>query len=473
MTGGPALTSRGPDFFSMSYIQSRPIGLLGDVPRTIGALCRAGFQSYPLDYFYGVELGRNNNIGRAKLENVQLSFTDSEGCSYPGTGTLHLLLWSVGFVVLRLTFNDEGLNRPDRRFRSWFKDMHGLEHDLPEGQGLIGLWSADLAGMRLEVNGGVRRFFDLISAGIHEYLQGRPLVPADLSSVAQTADRSIEYAESRVERGELRFAYPSTFGSHSELMWSSPRKRPRKPEAWIPGLMGSGMDGERMACDIDEHAPQRWWYLSDFQSIFVACAEAPSLEAGVCDVTRASMIEYIAYRRGALLQIRRETHQITAERQRVQKAIVADWMWLASAVTDDYVLGGWSSTLFERVRQRFHSFEGIRNIFDLEAQVSRNIEAFQGRLDAESDRIGVVTGVLFGIVAATALVPVGQLAVQLIFHLRGGYADFPDYHPLVFLGVIVAMISVVGVASWLMLRRARSLSPPKMPARRHIPRRGD
>jgi hypothetical protein len=189
-------------------------------------------------------------------------------------------------------------------------------------------------------------------------------------------------------------------------------------------------------------------------------------KADVYDITRANMIEYIAYRRGALMAIQRETLGITAERRRVARAKVADWMWLASAVTNDYVLGGWSSTLFERIRQRFIAFEGLRDIFTLEAQVSKNIDAFQGRLDAESDRIGIVIGVLFGIVAATALVPLGQLVVQLAFHLRGSYSSFPDNHPLAFLAIITTMISIVGIISWLMLRRARSLKPPRAPVRR-------
>lgn len=472
MTGLRGLGGRGPDFFSISYVQSRPISLVRDVRQTIGVLCRGGFQSYPLDYFYDVQLDRNSHIGRAKLSDVRLSFRDGEGSPQLLTGALHLLLWSVGFVVFRLVFNDEGVIRPDHAFRSWFKAMHGLEHDLPEGQGFVGLWSAEFAGKRLEVSGGVRRFFDLMGAATHEYLQGRSVAPEELSSIASSAQRSLEYSVSLVRKGELRFPYACTFGSYSELLWASSRSRPRKPDAWIPELMGSGAEGERQACDIDEHASDRWWYLSEFQSIFVTCDQAPKTQAGVYDVMRTSMIEYIAYRRGALMAIQRETHQITAERQKVQKARVADWMWLASAVTDDYVLGGWSSTLFERVRRRFQSFEGLRNIFDLEAQVSRNIDAFQGRLDAESDRIGVVTGVLFGIVAATALVPLGQLAVKFIFHLRGSYTNFPDNHPLVFLGVIMVMIGVVGMVSWLMLRRTRSLRPPKVPIRRFIWRRG-
>src|SRR6266567_5505579 len=142
-------------------------------------------------------------------------------------------------------------------------------------------------------------------------------------------------------------------------------------------------------------------------------------------------------------------------------ARVADWMWLISALTNDYVLGGWSATMFERFRRKYREFEGVRNLFGLEAQVYSNIETFQGRLDAERDRIGVISGILFGIVAATALVPLGELLVIFSFHLgKNSYANFPNDYPLAFTGIVIGMLGLVGFACWRMLRHAGSLRPP-------------
>lgn len=452
---------KGPDLFSISFVQSRPIALLEDVPRTIAVLQRGGFVQYPLDYFYDMQLERNNHIGRAVLSGVRLSLVDSKGKTQVVTGSLHVLVWSVGFAVFRLTFNDDGLTRPSMRFLSWFKAMHALEHDFaPDGSDKR-IWAVQFGDISLRACGGVRRFFDLMGFAIHEYLCGRELLVDSLSSIAHDMELSLHYAENLTAKGELRFPYVCTFGSHSEMIWSRPHSLPRDPAVWIPTLMGSGAEGERTATNVDEQFHGKWWYLSEFQSILVKTETSPHVTADVYDTTRTSMIEYIAYRRGGLMAIQRETYGITAERRVVRKTQVADWMWLLSAITNDYVLGGWSSTLFERVRQKFLAFDGLRNIFDLEAQVAKNIDAFQGRLDAESDRTGVITGVLFGIVAATALVPVGQLAVQFTFRLRGTYSNFPDNYPLAFLGIIAAMIAVVGVISWGLLRRTRSLRPPK------------
>jgi hypothetical protein len=452
---------RGPDRFSISFVQARPIALLTDIPRTMAALEQGGFRKYPLDYFYDTQLERNDHIGRAVLDRVTLSLADHKGNLQTFTGNLHLLIWSVGFVVFRLTFNDEGLARPSTGFLRWFKAMHALEHDLaPDGSDKR-IWTAEFNGSVLQACGGVRRFFDLIAYAVHEHLCGRQLFVDKLSSIAHDMELSFRYLENLTAKGELRFPYVCTFGSHSEMIWNSSRTLPKDPDAWIPTLMGSGLEGERMAANIDEHISGKWWYLSEFQSIVVKAETAPQIEADVYDGVRTSMIEYIAYRRGGLMAIQRETYGITAERRIVRKREVADWTWLLSAVTNDYVLGGWSSTLFERVRQRFLAFDGLRNMFDLEAQVSKNIDGFQGRLDAESDRTGVITGVLFGIVAATALVPVGQLVIQHAFHLRGTYSNFPDNYPLVFLAVIAAMIAIVGAVSWGLLRRTRSLRPPR------------
>lgn len=461
MVSQHALSGHGPDSFSISFVQARPLALLGDVPRTVARLQRGGFVAYPLDYFYDMQLDRRNHLARARLDGIQLSFKDKNGADFTATGSLHVLIWSVGFLVFRLTFNDQGFARPDEKFLSWFRLMHALEHDLASGDGGERTWHAEFGGKPLRSCGGVRRFFDLMGYAIHEYLCGRSILADDLLFVSESMDRSFYYAEKLAATGELRFPYVSTFGSYSEMIWNSPGTLPRSPGTWVPKLMGSGMEGERAATDIDSHIPGRWWYLSEFQSILVTTGATPPLKDGVYDITRASMIEYIAYRRGGLMAIQRETYGVTAERRTVKKTEVADWMWLLSAVTNDYVLGGWSSTLFERVRLKFLEFEGLRNIFDLEAQVSKNIDAFQGRLDAESDRIGVVTGVLFGIVAATALVPIGQLAVQYTFHMHGTYSSFPDNYPMAFLGVIVVMIAIVGIISWGMLRRTRSLRPPR------------
>jgi hypothetical protein len=435
------------------------------VPEMVGLLEAAGFRECPLDYFYDAQVTRRRHAARVALDEVQLSvLRDDEQDRFIAVGSLHVLLWSVGFMVLRLTFTDTGMQRPCDGFRQWFKVMHGLEHDFPVDPMArpCSMWAAEVGGVPIAIRGGVRRFFDAAGGAIHEILHERRVQGAAVTAWAASGDAAMDHAEDLIRRGELRYAQPVTFGSHSELIWRCQRTLPRDPDAWVPELIGSGAEGELIATNVDEPLKRKWWYISEFQSILVDATEELAPDGEVFDTTRAEMIEYIAYRRVGLMAIQRETSSITAERQSVAGARVADWMWLMSALTNDYVLGGWSGTMFARVRHKFLSFEGVRNLFGLEAQVENNIRAFQGRLDAESDRIGVITGVLFGIVAATALVPLGELFVIFVFGLgKKAYANFPDQYPLAFTGVIVGMLAVVGLISWQMLRHANSLRPPK------------
>ena len=197
----------------------------------MSALERGGFKPYPLDYFYDMQLDQRNHIARAELEKVRLSFTDFKGREATATGTLHILVWSVGFVVFRMTLNDDGLNRPSHDFRTWFRSMHSLEHDLAPGIGPERTWMAEFGGCTLRARGGIRRFFDLVGYAMHEYLCARRIFADEISHAASTMEGSIHYAENLVAKGELRFPYATTFGSHSEMIWNSPDRLPRIPQA--------------------------------------------------------------------------------------------------------------------------------------------------------------------------------------------------------------------------------------------------
>lgn len=463
----------GPDFFSISYIQGRPFQRDLGLVESVRILQRAGFEAVPLDYFFDLQANRRNHVARIKLGNIKLSLPGEDGeDAFTATGSLHVLLWSVGFMIFRLTFTDSGMRRPADDFLNWFKGMHGLEHDLVVdfSSTKTPIWTAVIADSEAHALGGVRRFFDVVGNAVHECLLGRKPQLELLARWARSNESALDRAEELVARGELRYAHPATFGTHCEMIWRSSHGRPRDPGSWIQQMIGSGLEGQFIAANVDEQISDKDWYVSEFQSIFLGTCDEPLPDGSdVHDLTRAEMIEYIAFRRVGLMAIQRETQQITAERSPVESARVADWMWLLSAVTNDYVLGGWSATMFERFRQRYLNFEGVRNLFGLEAQVTSNISAFQGRLDAGSDRIGVVTGVLFGIVAATSLVPIGELLVTFIFHLdMNKYPNFPNVYPLAFLGIVVAMLALVSAVSWQLLRHSSLLRPP----RAHVRQKG-
>lgn len=438
--------------------------MLGRTSDSVAALTPFGFEEIPLDWFYDVQVSRRKHVARLKLPKVTLSLElKDEEHAFVAKGTLHILIWSVGFMIMRLTITDHGMQRPDDDFIGWFKAMHRLEHDLDVWPGCKAdpLWMTRIGNTDLYATGGVRRFLDVVGNAIHEILRGRTVQPDIFSAWASGPERALDHAEELVRRGELRYPYPVTFGSHSEMIWRSTHSLPPDLDKWISKLIGSGAEGELLAANVDEHLDHIWWYIAEFQSIFVRTSDEIHSEDQVHDITRAQMVEYITYRRAGLMAVQRETQQITAERLPVEGARVADWMWLMSALTNDYVLGGWSATMFERFRRKYRDFEGVRNLFSLESQVYSNIESFQGRLDAESDRIGVITGVLFGIVAATALVPLGELLVIFLFHLsKNSYANFPNNYPLAFVAIVIGMLGLIGFVCWRLLRHARSLRPP-------------
>lgn len=473
---GHGLAEFGPDFFSISYVQGRPMSRARAIPEVVARLAEAGFRKRELDHFFSSHVGIRGHVARIVLDDVRLSMAGEEGDDQPfqARGSLHVLLWSVGFMVMRLTFTDAGMRRPAKEFRTWFKQMHGLEHELSPGTASYhgSTWSATMGTASIEIAGSVRRFFDGVGAAMHEVLHGRRPETRAVAAWAADSDAAREHAESLVSSGELRYPNPVTFGTHSELIWSSADALPRDPGSWIPQLFGSGAEGPLIATNVDESLPGRWWFLSEFQSIIADVSSSAPQGPEVLDATRAEMVEYLTYRRAGLNAIQLESASLAAERRPVDGTRVADWMWLMSALTNDYVLAGWSGTMFARLRYRLTAFEGVRNLFGLEDQVKSNIAAFQGRLDAESSRIGVITGVLFGIVAATALVPLGELLVIYAFGLgRNAYANFPQDYPAAFVAVVIGMLGLVGGLSWLLLRQSRLLRPPRVDRPRHLFRR--
>ncbi len=440
-----------PDEFSFSLIQCRPEHLDLHGARSVARLLDAGFVEEPLDWFYDAQVNDRGHVRRLRLDGVRVRVADLAGRPLDAAAQLHLLVWSIGFAVYRLSVPGAGVDAPRQRGFDWYRDLHLLLHEVDDGPDIT--WRVRVRDDECEVTGNVRRFFDWAGLYVHEAAAGRLCGPGELADWVSTQATGLARNRRLVSAGELRYPYPVEFCSHLELTWRQGERVPGRTEEWLAELVGSGEPGRREVCRIDDRSDESSvWLLGEFQS--VRASFAPT------DRYPVEMLEYLALRRGALRNIQLATQRLIAERTPVNRVDVADWLWLLSAVTDDYVLAGWQAAAFERIRRRIRTSESIRDVFDLEEQVRRNVESFQGRLDAERDRAGVAIAVLFGIVAATALVPAMQVAAGWLLGMSGGTGGFADLHPRGYLVLNALLLGATGFVSWLMLRNVRWLRPP-------------
>jgi hypothetical protein len=372
------------------------------------------------------------------------------------------MFWSIGFAVFRISLSTNDLNpAPGEGLTvGQLKVLHILEHELEEG--VNAKWTLRLKTGEVHTpTGNIRRLFDYIGFMIHEYGTGStPPSASNLSKWSESFAAGQERAHQLVSRQQLKYTYPVTFGSHSEFVWID--NIPETATDWVPVIMGEGESSDGLPQEIGTKEAKSHWYLEEFQSVLIKASPtgAELSRLGSWDDNRLALVEYITLRRGVLRSIQRETHRATAERIPLLRRQVADWLWLTSAVTDDYVLAGWQAARFERIKRTYGQARSLRSITDLEAQVRRNVEAFQGRLDAESDRVGVAAAILFGIVAATALVPGMQAITRLALRLQGDFDKFPQEHALVYIVITIGLLLVMAAVGWALMRRVSRLRPP-------------
>ncbi len=424
---------------------------------------KLGFQELPLNDFYDILAVERKLIRRLCLPNVSLELDVPGVMHIQVAATIHVMFWSIGFAVFRVSLatNDldpapgEGLNIGQ------LKALHILEHEFEEG--VSAKWTFSLSnGETHAPSGNIRRFFDYVGFMVHEYSIGqRPPSAKQLREWSRSFASGQQRAKQLASCRELKYTYPVTFGSHSEFAWAD--TIPQKAREWAPIVMGEGESSDGAPQEIETKDRDTCWYLDEFQSVLIKGSplESNLSRLGSWDDERLALVEYLAMRRGVLRTIQRETNRATAERIPLLRRQVADWLWLTSAVTDDYVLAGWQAARFERIKRTYGQARSLRSITDLEAQVRRNIEAFQGRLDAESDRVGVAAAILFGIVAATALVPGTQALARIMFDLPGDFDKFPQSHPLAYITITIGLLLIMAAAGWALMRRVSRLRPPE------------
>lgn len=450
-----------PHGSATSFIQCRPTHSEAYTDLRIERLINLGFEELPLNDFYDILAVERKLIRRVCLRRASLELSVPGVMDINVAASLHVMFWSIGFAVFRVSLAPSGLSSVPGEGLDLgkLKLLHILEHELSEG--VEATWKYNLNnGDTHTPKGNIRRFLDYFGFMVHEYSGGLRPTENNLLEWSNSFVAGQQHAADLVSRKQLKYTYPITFGSHSEFVWID--NMPARASEWVPVIMGEGEDSDGEPQEIGSRGKSTCWYLGEFQSVLIKSASlALGLsEFGSWDDNRLALVEYLAMRRGVLRTIQRETNRATAERIPLLRQQVADWLWLTSAVTDDYVLAGWQAARFERIKSSYGEARSLRSISELEAQVRRNIEAFQGRLDAESDRVGVVAAILFGIVAATALVPGMQAIVSLSFNLNGEFEKFPSDYPLIYIAVTFGLLLLMAATGWALMRRVRRLRPP-------------
>ena len=453
-----------PERSATSFVQCRPMHSRAHTDECLDRLKSIGFEELPLDDFYDVLAEERKLIRRLRLPVGQLELTVPGVLEIRVAAALHVMFWSVGFAVFRVSLATNDLNpEPGEGLNiGQLSKLHALEHEL--GEGVDARWTFDLPGAGVHCpSGNIRRLFDYFGFLVHEYGMGHAAPSAStLSTWSQSFASGQERARRLVRFRELKYVYPVTFGSHSEYVWVG--EVPERAHHWAPIVMGEGETGDGAAQEIESKDKDAYWFLEEFQSVvMISTPRTTSLSRlGSWSDSRLALVEYIALRRGVLRTIQRATNQATAERTPLLRSQVADWLWLTSAVTDDYVLAGWQAARFERIKRTYGQSRSLRSITELEAQVRRNIDSFQGRLDAESDRVGVAAAILFGIVAATALVPEMQAVALVVFGLTGQFGEFPAVSPFAYLAIVAGLLMSMAGVGWYLMRRVGRLRPPQI-----------
>jgi hypothetical protein len=202
-----------------------------------------------------------------------------------------------------------------------------------------------------------------------------------------------------------------------------------------------------------------YWFIGNFQSVVVLGADAsPSSLEAASDFS--SFCEYLAWRRGVLTYIQRGTLRNLVEQRSVSRRQIADWVWQVTAATDTYVIAGWRWSLWDRALRASRDSIEVRDLDDLDGQVARNLDGFTSRFDAQSTRLSLLLGVVFGIVAATSLLPL----IDFAFAWAIGQPSTQDLglrQPALYSFVLLLVFAVLAGGSIWLVRKTRAIAPPR------------
>ena len=203
------------------------------------------------------------------------------------------------------------------------------------------------------------------------------------------------------------------------------------------------------------------WFVAENRAVLAAGGPRDSTSLSTFDAARIQLLEYITLERAALRSVQRGTQLVIAEGVTTTRRQLQRWQRLVAATTDEYVLHDEAGVKLESLREHIRHHPTTRDPGALEAQVHRNLATFQSLIDAASDRVLILLSTLFGVVAALSLASVVRLIAHGAFGVGGPTTDFENRHVTLSILIDVGVILVLAVVSFVVMRRANRLRPPR------------
>lgn len=397
--------------------------------------------------FFDVQSLDQGHVARLRLGGVRFHSRDVEGATHLASSVnVHMLLHAAGFLVLRLTI------RPDLISDGlpWgLQDFHRL-YDCIWTQPYF-TWTILTDSEPRRLRAGVRRVMDWLFFDTHERLLGRPRSPEVIDEWTSHHDSTVGRFVALQARGEVLSPYPVIFGTHYEFLDAKAAEASASPK-WLQDFMAGSdhlaADVQDIDCDLDDSQ----WYVGENKSMVLLSKGRLDDELDAYSPDRTQLIEMMTLRRAALRLVQRATQAAITGRQTITRRQLVEWDRVVAAATDDYVLHDRIGQYIEPLKRHVDSTARVRSLATLEEQVRRNLASFQSQVDAAAGRAQVVVGILFGVVAATALGPLARQVATRLFSVRIGSTGATV--------VDLIVVAVMACVALVVLRRANRLDPP-------------
>lgn len=434
-----------------------------------------GFEEAPLGDFFDVAAQDAGMFRRFEgaPDRVRLRFQDQhETVHQPRVG---LLLSETGHYVLEVGLEHRlsTVSNPTGREASLtiFSDLSAQSQEQSEDNPQRGSWrleaplgqaggpEADL----LVCSASVRRAFDLVGFALHEALLGRDTYNP-LEQWSRTWSDSETRSRNMHEACEVATPYVATWGYHAEVQCSdSQEDRPISHDEIVETMLSArGIAQEDVAAPVISDEVR--WLIGDFESIRITTERTNMGNISPDALNALGLIEYLAYRRGVVTLVQRDMLRCSINVAEIKREQVADWDWSLATTTDDYVLAGWNVGLLRRVRAASRNQLGIWDLGHREEQARQHLGSFKEQFQAEQGRLSTALSLIFGIIAYASLLPGISFVLAWMFD-SSSVTDVPLDRPVAFTVVNLALLGLLLVLSFRLVRRAKTLRPPNRSTR--------
>lgn len=443
---------------TISYFQTRSLPLRkklradlagrSPLPESLTKLKILGFENIELGNLYDEVESDTAHFRRFESRTMLSMKSDNPKDRLPiyNNALVTLLVSSTGYYVIGITV------RSDVALNSLGKDYFAnLIEPAYSNSTLLEDWTFEFPDMSDKINAdncNVRILFEIIGFAVHEVLMGREssiTCGEWFGKIFQEESPSIVTAVKRrqilFDNKELSTNNVVTWGYHADItvFGSDKSSYDHIINQLEDGTHFENYDKSKKFAILKADENEKW--ITDrLESIKVVASNINIETDDDLNLANSSkFIEYLAYRRGVLAIIQRDTQRAMSERQDILSNQVSHWIWLLSSVTDDFVLGGNIDMLalcYNKAKGNIDHFD----LMSLEKQTRHNVESLAQQLNAKQGRYAMYLSVLFGVVALVSLI---ELFERLL--------------PVSFLVITISLLLIVAVLSGILTKRSGRL----------------